>query len=113
LSANSKKEIYFDYTNITLTNGLAIEDSRIGLKESELKVILLFFSLDKTDFKELNAGNRFNINKIAIKLNSIESEYKELFEYDMNTKRQIKLKRILDTYKNIYLKLNTVLPNYF
>lgn len=47
LAKQSKKEIYFDYINITVIDGSFSCDSRIKLTETELKSLLLYFKFNK------------------------------------------------------------------
>lgn len=103
LSKQSKKEIYFDYENIIILNSNQGQDSRMSLKETELKLLLLYFKLKSTDYKEFDEKNKFNFFKAEKRLSSIKTEIERLEKFNLHGLRKEKLKRIIETFNKINL----------
>ena len=103
LAKNSKKEIYFDYSNITVIDGSLVCDNRTKLTETELKSILLYFKLNATDLKELADSKKFNFVNIEKKIISLRNELKLLKDIGITNIRQKKIARIVETLDVIKL----------
>ena len=99
LSKNARNDIYFDYINVRARFNRQ-EQSKITLSEVDLKLILLCFKLSSSDVKEFD---KFNFKEIEEKLGSLKQELDSLIEFNLHKPRQNKIKRILETYKNIRL----------
>ncbi len=100
----SKKEIYFDYINIQVLDRYTGQDSRDILTERELKSIILFFKLDRPDFKLIHPQGYFNFIQVQTRLIEIENELRVLTEKDIRFRRRVNLNRILKTFANIKLE---------
>ncbi len=105
ISKQSKKEIYFDYNNIIILNSTHGQDNIYSLTKAQLKLLLLYFKLKPTDYKEFDEKDKFNFHKVEKRLNSIESEIKRLEEFDLHPLRKKKLQRIMETYNKINLEV--------
>ena len=103
-SEKSKKEIYFDYINISILNGIQGQDSRISISEDELKCILLYFKLSPNDVKEIIDNGQFNLEKSLEQLKDLEIELKNLTHYNLREIRRKKIKRIIDSFKEIKIQ---------
>lgn len=102
-SNNSKKKIYFDYINIEVINESRVMHTTYNLTENQFKIILMYFKLNTTDFKEFTGFLGFQILEAEKKLNKIRSELKKLQEINYKILRQRKLNRIIDFFDNIKL----------
>ena len=101
LSKTSKKEIYFDYIHIIIWNSIHQQDQTYSMTESELRVLLLYFKLSLSDFKEIDLNGHFNFKKALESIESIKKEYEQLLRFDCQKPHRDKLKRIIDLYDNI------------
>jgi hypothetical protein len=99
LSEQAEKKIRFNGTDISLVNGMTIQETRTeGLTEQELKLYLLFFKLSEDDLKDLCPSTVFNINKVRENLTLFEGE---LYSGQIETSRKNKIERILKTFTDI------------
>jgi len=101
LSKNARKEIYFDYINIRIEDSIHNMDNCIEMNENDLKILLLYFKLTSADRKELTTKGTFKFKKIMDNLSSITKELEDLKRLDLHHTRQIKIERIIDSYKSI------------
>jgi len=101
LSKHARKEIYFDYINIVVINGMYIEDQKISLTEKELKCLLLFFFLKQSDYSEINKERSFTFNNISERIDSIYKMLDNLKKANSKNKKIGQWNRIIDTYENI------------
>jgi hypothetical protein len=103
LAKQSKKEIHFDYANITVIDGSLRCDSRIKMTETELKSLLLYFKLNTTDLKEISESKKFNFVNIENRIVSLRNELKLLKDVGITNIRQKKIARIVETFEEIKL----------
>lgn len=104
LNSNSKKRILFDYKYITVISDGYILASRIELNEVELKSLLFYMKLTKTDVNEIFGFCSFDFENVDNRITTLEKELNLLRTLSKNSKRQKKLSRILDTF--VEIKLN-------
>ncbi len=92
-----KKQICFEENNIILLDEYNVQDSRDELTEQELKVVLLYFNLRKSDLKTLCQTEFYRIGKVEKKIG--------LFEVEVQSKirksRKNRIERILKTFDEI------------
>lgn len=105
LSKFARKGICFDYINIRVINSTNIYDSRIKMTESELKSLLLYFKLPANAFKEFDSNGRFNFTKTVKQIEKLRKELILQTELNINDRRNKKIKKIIDFYDKIKIKL--------
>jgi len=103
LSKQAQKEIYFDYINIRILNSTHIQDSRTEITLEELKLLMLYFKLESSDYKEINSLGKFDFKSTIGRFNSLQNELQKLTELDIQVPRRKKIERIVEMYKNINL----------
>ncbi|AVR46773.1 hypothetical protein C7S20_16725 [Christiangramia fulva] len=101
LHGKGNKEVYFDYENIQILHRQEEHDSRYTITENELKSLLLFFKLDRADYKIIQPTGRFDFGLVQRRLDEIKVELNILMEKKLKIRRQFKLKRILKLQGNI------------
>ena len=101
LHGKGKKEIYFDYIRIQIIDNYTEHDNRYTITEKEIKLLLLFFMLDRSDYKLIHPEGIFNFKLVETRLDEIEEELNLLIEKDIRIRRQFKLTRILKIHANI------------
>jgi len=101
LNGKGKKEICFNYINIQIFDNYTEQDNRYTITEKELNILLLFFKLDRTDYKLIQAEGVFNFKLVENKLSEIREELNILKEKNLKIRRQSNLKRILRSHANI------------
>src|SRR5690606_20514944 len=99
----SKKEIYFNYINIQILDRYTEQSSRYFLTERELRLIILFFKLDRPDFKLIHPQYYFDFIQVQTRLEEIAIELKVLTDKEIRHRRRLNLIRILKTFENIKL----------
>ena len=109
LEGKGKKEVYFNYINIQILDRHSEHDSRYTLTEMELKSLILFFRLNRADYRLIHPQNRFTFDLVQKRLKEIKDELRVLTEKDIRHRRRINLMRILRTFKNIKLDYNIAL----
>ncbi|MES2395493.1 MAG: hypothetical protein V4549_05800 [Bacteroidota bacterium] len=103
LSKHAPRKIFFNHVNIEIRGSRYVSDSRIGMTESEFKLMLLHFKLSAADGKEFGWPRNFDFSETQEKIDSLENELENLMRFNIFMPRQNKIKRILETYENIKL----------
>lgn len=103
LSKNSNKEIYFDYTNIVVSNANSRSHSRLSLTEVELKSLIFYFKLDAAEQKEINESGLFDYQSIAERIKAMRSEVDFFKQQNKLDKKRIKLQNIVQAFDNVEL----------
>ena len=101
LNGKGKKEIYFNYINIQIFDNYTEQDNRYTITEKEIKLLLIFFKLDRSDYRVIQSKGEFNFKLVETRLEEIEEELKLLIKKDIRIRRQYKLTRILKTLEDI------------
>ena len=97
LTEQAEKKIRFNGTDISLVNGMFVQDTRTELTETELKLFLLYFKLNESDLKELCTKTTFKITKVQEQLNIFETA----LELPVETSTRTMLERIVKTFNDI------------
>ena len=93
----NKKGIYFDDASIVLVDEYSVQDSKNELTEQELKIVLLFFCLRKSDIKALCPTEYYRIGKVEKKIGLLEVEVQS----NIRKSRKNRIERILKTLDEI------------
>lgn len=103
MSVRKRKNIFFNYDTIKLSNGIHFTDNTKSLTVEELKIIILYFKLSTSDAKILESTDGFKINYAIDKLKLIEQELSLLSDIEIISKSFKKKSRIVDMYNSIVL----------
>jgi hypothetical protein len=98
LSKNAKKLIHFDYINMVIYNGIHGQESKLGMNEDELKILMLYFKLNSFDLKEITRDLPFKFNFAIKQFNNLKEELEDLKTRNVRKPRITKLERIIQTY---------------
>ena len=101
--ATSLKEIVLDESAILVLDAGNVLDKKSSLTEKELKVLILYLILKKTDALELTNNLQFTYDKAVKLFTNLQLEFDNKINVDTRRIRITKLKRIIDTYTTIAL----------
>ena len=103
VSKYSKKEICFDWGDIRVIDGLVILDSKREISEDELKLLLLYFKLKKSDWKKICKDGNFQFKNIGQRIISAKKTLETIRQSGALKPLKKRLEVILEIYENIGL----------
>ena len=103
ISKYSKKEISFDWGDIRIIDEKLILDSKFEITEIELKLLILYFKLKKSDWKKVRMDGSFAFEDVNQRFNSVKSTLEIVTEIGSMKSLRNRLEFIIDMYENIDL----------
>lgn len=105
LGKTEKKSIVLSDQIIIKPEGISVKQ----LSENELKIVLLYFHLISSDFKEISPKGKLNIENSSNVLSAFLLKYAQEQATERKSTQKIKLERIFETLTKVEASLTTTI----